>query len=303
MMGCTSTQRRIIRFAHNMIQWIEWCVLMELWLLHWVYIDLIAPKMKYICNNNFTGLKTSLFFSLMMRLMSNVYFGDWNRQQCSHLLRAIRLKIPPQLIIIRSFFSRFLCFGSFFPIIFMLLSIILTILNNECNDYQYVCFFIIELNAIWNKIGKFPRFTHFIHSFCTYYSIQSVLDEYIKRMYWLCLYALWIKPHNCKMLADLDRIYSNYSPMIPIIQLQIIIWEYLIALYKYMYKQSSWKYWFWFFLTWILYSADRLNRGFLHSFTKPKYISISIFSHPNEHCKNILHYNELQIFKWKFNRF
>lgn len=114
MMGGTSAQRRTIRFAHNMIQWIEWCVLMELWLLHWVYIDLIAPKMKYICNNNFTGLKTSLFFSLMMRLISNVYFGDWNRQQCSHLSRTIRLKMPPQLIIIQSFFSRLCCFGSFF---------------------------------------------------------------------------------------------------------------------------------------------------------------------------------------------
>lgn len=32
---------------------------MELWLLHWVYIDLMAPKTKYICNNNFTGLKSS----------------------------------------------------------------------------------------------------------------------------------------------------------------------------------------------------------------------------------------------------
>lgn len=164
-MGCTSTQRRIIRFAHNMIQWIEWCVLMELWLLHWVYIDLIAPKMMYICNNNFTGLKTSLFFSLMMRLMSNVYFGDWNRQQCSHLLRAIRSKIPPQLIIIRSFFSRLLCFGSFFPIIF-------TAAFNHIDDFEQwmqwlsicVLFFIIELNAIWNKIGKLPRsHTLFIH--------------------------------------------------------------------------------------------------------------------------------------------
>lgn len=34
---------------------------MELWLLHWIYsIDLIVFKtMKYICNNNFSGLKSS----------------------------------------------------------------------------------------------------------------------------------------------------------------------------------------------------------------------------------------------------
>lgn len=53
-----------------------WCVLMELWLLHWVYIDLMAPKTKYICNNNFTGLKSSR--SMQQQQLLSVTFDAWH---------------------------------------------------------------------------------------------------------------------------------------------------------------------------------------------------------------------------------
>lgn len=105
------------------------------------------------------------------------------------------------------------------------------------------------------------------------------------------------------MLADLDRIYSNYLPMISIIRLQIIIWEYFIALYKYINNPHG-NIGFSFFLH--ESSIVRIGQidGFsIHFELRPKFISISIFSHSNEHCKNILHYNESQIFKLKLNRF
>lgn len=222
MMSRTSAHRHTVRCAHNMIQWMEWCVLMELWLLHWVYIDLIASKAKYICNNNFNGLKSSLFLALiacalvlLMLSLSVRVFGAigivnsilhrhhrmWLKSNFAGCGRSI---FHLEMFFKQLFFISFFClyFSCFCPY-WWFWTMMMVGWMDGC-----VLFFQIQCNLKQNwKISTFHTFYSFILYFI-YLLFDSIICGRMKKgIDWdgeaLCTHYD-SSFNNCKMLADLD---------------------------------------------------------------------------------------------------
>lgn len=178
MMGCTHTHvgrhsiwkkshRHTIRIACAYIHGEReknndamngWCILMELWLLHWVYIDLMAPKTKYICNNNFTGLKSS-------RHNESASCCRKLSKRIERLLQFEMKKLFSILIAVMncsSWASTATLYYSFACHIEWFLTMVIYL------------FFCINSIPFWNKIGKFSHFhTFYFRILSTFCSIQS----------------------------------------------------------------------------------------------------------------------------------
>lgn len=152
-----------------------WCVLMELWLLHWVYIDLMAPKTKYICNNNFTVLKSSThthrrpcicWQKALVPMTRYVHFWATARivlqlkHRCSLIFKHQQCNVAVCELLIVNLMS--LC-----------RSLKLMILNNAHHTIRLPHLSPLQIQFRLKQNWKIFTFSHILFILSTYCSIQS----------------------------------------------------------------------------------------------------------------------------------